>query len=367
MSISPVLRVASIVMVAGTVIASCSSDRDGASNTTIKSSSSSSAPSAAVTTTTVARPSTSAGCDPSAPVPASATDAVPFGDSQVDLTSGGKDRYYLRHIPANYAVGTAMPVIVDLHGYQEGAAIHTSMSSLGVYGDKEGFITITPQGSANPVPRWDVDLASPDVAFIGDVLDDIEATLCVDLHRVFAAGLSNGAFMTSSLACAYADRLAAVAPVAGVRSNVKNCKPARAVPLITFHGTADGFVAFDGGLGKAALELPTPDGKGKIGDNPAALEGANGPSVPEQVAGWAKRNGCDPKATETKVAADVTLVSYKCPVDADVMFYRVEGGGHAWPGSEFSKNAAAILGVTTFSISANELMWKFFTEHPLPK
>ena len=66
------------------------------------------------------------------------------------------------------------------------------------------------------------------------------------------------------------------------------------------------------------------------------------------------------------MAADVTLVSYTCPNGADVMFYRVEGGGHTWPGSEFSKTIAGVVGVTTSSISANELMWKFFTEHPLP-
>ena len=42
------------------------------------------------------------------------------------------------------------------------------------------------------------------------------------------------------------------------------------------------------------------------------------------------------------------------------------GGGHSWPGSEFSKAVAAVVGPTTMSISANELMWKFFQAHPLP-
>jgi poly(3-hydroxybutyrate) depolymerase len=40
-------------------------------------------------------------------------------------------------------------------------------------------------------------------------------------------------------------------------------------------------------------------------------------------------------------------------------------GGHAWPGSEFSKAIAAVVGRTTFSINANELMREFFEAHPI--
>ena len=57
---------------------------------------------------------------------------------------------------------------------------------------------------------------------------------------------------------------------------------------------------------------------------------------------------------------------YRCPRGADVDFYRIEGGGHTWPGSEFSKQIEAAVGPTTFSISADEVMWKFFSAHPLP-
>ncbi len=314
-------------------------------------------------------PSTSS--TPLRPVPAASpgcgkAPAVTAGESKVDMTSGGAARWYFRHVPSSYQTTVPMPVVVDLHGYQEGATIHEVMSGLGPFGETHHFITVTPQGSGNPVARWDTALDSPDTKFIGDLLDEVEATLCVDPHRVFVAGLSNGAFMTSSMACKYADRFAAAAPVAGVISNVKNCKPARAVPLITFHGTADGFVAYDGGLGKAALNLPSPDGKGKLGDNPAILKQRKGLSIPQQVAGWAKRNGCGTPATETKVANDVTRFTYPCPNHADVVFYRVTGGGHTWPGSAFSKVIAGTVGYTTFSINADELMWKFFTQHPLP-
>ena len=48
-----------------------------------------------------------------------------------------------------------------------------------------------------------------------------------------------------------------------------------------------------------------------------------------------------------------------------MLLYKVEGGGHSWPGSEFSVSIASIVGETTDEIDANELMWEFFMEHPL--
>jgi polyhydroxybutyrate depolymerase len=38
----------------------------------------------------------------------------------------------------------------------------------------------------------------------------------------------------------------------------------------------------------------------------------------------------------------------------------IEGGGHTWPGK---KPTAAVLGRSTLSVSANDLMWAFFQKH----
>ena len=91
------------------------------------------------------------------------------------------------------------------------------------------------------------------------------------------------------------------------------------------------------------------------------------PSVDASLTAWAARNGCDDDAapSEERVADDVVRVAYDCPDGAEVELYRVEGGGHAWPGSEFSASVAAIVGRTTMSISANEIMWSFFRRHSL--
>jgi polyhydroxybutyrate depolymerase len=289
--------------------------------------------------------------------------AVAPGQEKVTFPSGGTDRWYIRHVPVGYAGTKPGPVVFDFHGYFEGADIEVRMSGLGPFGDERGFVTITPQ-SLGPVPLWNTTLGSADLAFFGDLLDQVESTLCVDTNRVFVGGLSDGAFMTSAIACAYADRVAAVAPVAGIR-DIRGCAPARPVPVVAFHGTADPFVSFDGGLGPAVAKLPAPDGSGRTLGDLGVSNVRKGPSIAEVTAAWAKRNGCASNPSEARVANDVTLVRYRCPNDATVELYRIDGGGHAWPGSEVSKAIAAVVGPTTFSISANDIIWKFFESHPL--
>jgi polyhydroxybutyrate depolymerase len=45
-----------------------------------------------------------------------------------------------------------------------------------------------------------------------------------------------------------------------------------------------------------------------------------------------------------------------------VAHYRIEGGGHSWPGSTVE---VPNLGVTTHTIQATTLIWQFFVAHPL--
>lgn len=287
------------------------------------------------------------------------------GEELVTTTSGDVQREYYRHVPPAHDGTTPVPVVLDFHGYSEGATIHLRMSELGPYGDEQGFVTITPQGLGE-VARWEASLGSADLAFVSDLLDEVGETLCVDLERIYVAGLSNGAFMTSAIACELADRVAAVAPVAGVRA-IEGCEPSRPVPVVAFHGTDDGYVGYDGGLGERAANLPAPDGSGRtLGElGLEVLDEPVGPSVPEIVAAWAQRNGCDATTSETVIAEDVVLISHDCPPGADAQLYRIEGGGHAWPGSAFSAQVEPLVGRTTFSIDANEVMWAFFQDHPL--
>jgi polyhydroxybutyrate depolymerase len=259
-------------------------------------------------------------------------------------------------------------VVLDFHGYREGADIHARHSELESFGDGAGFVTLTPQGRG-VVPHWDTGVDSVDLEFVEALLDAEEAALCIDTNRIYATGLSNGAFITSAVACALEGRIAAVAPVAGIR-DPEPCEFDRPVPVVAFHGTDDRFVSFEGGLGPAAAALPAPDGSDRtleeVGSRPdGVLDSLSEPdSVPELTAAWAERNGCDPEPTEEQTAEDVARVRFACPADATTELYRIDGGGHSWPGSEFSAGIDDVVGPTTFSIDADQVMWDFFVAHP---
>lgn len=308
----------------------------------------------------------SAGCAAEPPPEAGAP--APGVDEKMTLPTAGTGaeaeggRWYLRHVPAAHDGTTPVPLVVDLHSYAEGAEVHTVHSGLGPHGDEAGFVTVTPQGTGT-LPMWLPMPGSPDVAFVEQVLDDVEATLCVDRARVYVAGLSNGAMLASVLACELPDRIAAVGAVAGV-TEVEGCEPGRPVPVVAFHGTEDPFLDYDGGYGAAVAALPTPDGEGVVGDaQPAVVM-----PVPDVVAAWAGRNGCDGAAgpAEERVAEDVTRLTFDCPTGAEAVLYRVEGGGSTWPGADLLRHATDVVGVTTTSVVATPLLWDFFAAHARP-
>ncbi len=289
------------------------------------------------------------------------------GDETVTMGTSTPPRQYLRHVPADYDGTTPMPLVIDIHGYANAPQIENQISGMPALGDTEGFVTATPMALGNP-NHWDTRLDSTDVPYFRQVLDDLEADLCIDRNRIYATGYSSGAFMTSTLACALSDRIAAVAPVAGLR-DVPGCQPSRPVPAITFHGTEDTFMLYDGGVGPGERALPAPDGSGgTVGDvidsDDTLIPGDHDQSVPDSVGAWADRNGCDPEPDEGPVADDVGLVEFTCPEGADVQLYRLRGGGHTWPGSEATAAFDQVTGPTNQSIDATELIWDFFASHP---
>lgn len=87
---------------------------------------------------------------------------------------------------------------------------------------------------------------------VAALLDQLEGIACVDPDRVFATGISNEAFLAHRLGCELADRIAAIAPVAGGNLMLV-CDPARPVSVLQFHGLADAVVPFEGFGGFASI------------------------------------------------------------------------------------------------------------------
>jgi polyhydroxybutyrate depolymerase len=277
------------------------------------------------------------------------------------LTSSGVGRTYKWYVPAGPS-SSPRPLVVDLHGYAEGHVIHTAMSNFAATAEKENILLATPSGTGT-VAYWNAvpSATGPaDLQFLSDLIDDMGRLFCVDPTRVFMTGLSNGAFMSSLIACRLSAKVAAIAPVAGLRYP-KDCAPGRAVPIVAFHGTDDQFVSYDGSWGAKAQELEFDEQTAKD------FEGLDFAPIPATLEKWATAQGCATPAVESEVSASVKLVKYSdCRDGSVVELYVVQGGGHSWPGSAFSETIVNAVGPTTMEIDANELMWEFFEAHPLP-
>lgn len=358
------MRRLSLPLMALLLLAACGDDGGGGGETAAT------APVPAESTTTTA-PVDPADV-PAAPSAGCGSTSVAAGETEETVASGGDDRAYAQHVPPAHDGTTPVPLVVDYHGYTEGGPVHALHSALGPYGDEQGFVTLTPD-SGYEVPTWELTAGSRDLVMFGDLLDQVEADLCIDTNRIYVTGLSYGGYMTSALACEYSERIAAAAPVAGT-ADPDGCELERPVPVVAFHGTDDTYIAFEGGYGSSVAGLPQPDGSGTLGDavDPEAAEeaewaeGADLVSIPEAAAAWAVRNGCEAEPTEETVADDVDQLVFTCPPGAETALYVVDGGGHTWPGSDFDDSIVDIVGYVTHSISANEVMWAFFQDHPLP-
>ncbi|MBH0781563.1 alpha/beta hydrolase family esterase [Nocardia bovistercoris] len=289
-------------------------------------------------------PSASPGCGASAHTP---------GRSLHPFSAAGLAGGYIQDIPTG-PTDLPMPMVLDLHGYNEPPAVAHLMTGLAAYGESHGFVTITPQVGASPFPVWPLDSNDGTFEFLSALITQVGSTACIDERRVFVTGMSMGGITAVALTCRLADRVAAVAPVAGLQI-LPGCSPARPVPLVAFHGTDDPLLAYTGGIG--ALLRDTPGVPAQTVDLPA---------IPDNAATWARQNGCGADPTEQQVAVDVVVHTYACPGGADVVLYTIIGGGHVWPGSTSSPYPAALVGPNTTSIDATRIMWDFFQAHPLP-
>ena len=159
-------------------------------------------------------------------------------------------------------------------------------------------------------------------------------------------GFSNGGGMTYLAACKFQERIAAIGMISGAYLTEKeNCLTIRPVPTILFHGKLDQIVPYQGGRSKS-FDYPFPD-------------------IEQWVVELASSNGCQVDKTVNSNIGEVVVEKYlNCKSGAEVIFYSILNGGHAWPGGE--PLPEWIAGYTNRDIDATELMWDFFQKHPLP-
>jgi polyhydroxybutyrate depolymerase len=275
----------------------------------------------------------------------------------IDVDSAA--RTYWVHVPPKYDPQKPTPVVFFLHGLgMNGRMMH----SFGVVrkADQAGFIAVCPDGTnfAGFVTVWncgglqiDESVKPNDIGFFTKLLDELPKTLNVDAKRIYVAGLSNGGMMAHRLGVELSDRIAAIATVAGTLA-IDTCEPKRPVPVLLFHGTDDPLVPYSG---------PPRD---------QLVEALVFKSVGDTLDAWQKADGCprEPKVEDlpdkTEEGLRVVRKTFSPGKNgAEVVFYKIEGGGHTWPGVDIK---LPFLGKTCMGLSATDLIWDFFEKHPMP-
>lgn len=278
--------------------------------------------------------------------------AVSFYSTNRDngtLVSSGLEREYLLYVPASHDRSKPVPLVISLHGGALWPAAQREIDQWDRVADAHGFIVVHPSGVSGRGPRaWSAGREpglTRDVRFIADLIDTLSATYDIDRTRIFASGLSNGGGMAFALSCRLSDRIAAIGMVStAIFLPWSGCSDERAVPVVLFQGTADRAVPYDGGTSWVAPDVF--------------------PSIPLWTARFAERNGCESIAVEGRVAPDIVRIEYPaCDEGAAVVLYRLDGGGHSWPGGGL--DAEWFVGRTNTEIDATVESWRFFQAHPL--
>ncbi len=294
--------------------------------------------------------------------PVSAQQSSPATTIRNTLDMGGRTRSYLLHVPANPPTTKRMALVLAFHGGGDSAAGMEKLTKFDALADRERFLVAYPEAVGH---HWndgrgvdgfksqlqDVD----DVAFVESVLREVADHYPIDPARVYATGFSNGAIFCHYLAAHSADKIVAIAPVSGgIAEPVaqEGFNPARSVSVFMIHGTQDPLVPFGGG---------------------GVDHGAGGRvvSTSDAVRLWTTRDACNPTpSTDTLPGMEP---ADKCTVQwsrwgegrrgTEVVLYRIEGGGHTWPGGR-QYLPIFMIGRVCLDFDATEAIWEFFKKHP---
>ena len=286
----------------------------------------------------IIRPIASSGCGKPAPF-------TPGLSENEVLTSGGHLRLYRLHLPSGYRDNVPQALVLNFHGHGGTAAGQERLTQLSRLADQQDFIAVYPQGMIGPDhrsgwstgPVWDPHVN--DVLFVSDLLNHLQAELCIDPSRIYAMGFSNGGGMTNLLAARMAGRIAAFASVSGSYYPVAGgYHPLRPVSLLEIHGTADQVVPYNGDRAKDYA------------------------SVTRWLLGWVQRDHCNNRPDIFLKQRTMLGEEWEgCRAGAVIIHYRIMHEQHVWPTVLFREQTQQGARL----VSATVMIWRFFQNHPL--
>ena len=263
------------------------------------------------------------------------------------ITHDGLTRTYILYVPASYTAGTPAPLVFNFHGYTSNSTEQMMYGDFRPIADTAGFLIVHPMGTldGSNQPYWNSGWGGTvnDIGFTAALIDSLALSYSINQNRVFSTGMSNGGFMSYTLACELSNRIAAIASVTGSfnLNQVASCNPTHPMPVMEIHGTADGTVAY---TGSTWIE-----------------------SISNTLAYWTSFNSCDVPAIMNPVP-NINIID-GCTAEhylysngqngVDVEHYKIIGGGHTWPG------APVTVGITNRDIDASIKIWEFFMQYDI--
>jgi polyhydroxybutyrate depolymerase len=262
---------------------------------------------------------------------------------EVTLDDG---RSYLFDAPAGVA---DPPLILALHGGGGSPSQFARSSGLAPAALRAGFAIAFPAGTARrggPLLVWNglyccghaPGSGVDDLGFLDRVVADA-AVRFGTRGPVFVTGMSNGAILAQTFAATRADRVAALASVAGTM-DVTRVRVAGPVRVLHIHGTADAQVPFAGGRGSEGY---TDTAFTPVLDSLAAFAAPHGRLTRSSREEDPTRDGRSLRITEWSKAGEVRIT-----------LIAVQGGPHEWPGSLRARRS-------TRDVDATDAVIRFFS------
>ena len=281
-----------------------------------------------------------------------------FGHDEIERT------YHITY-PSGFDRNRLWPLVLAFHG-GGGAGRQFDRNTSGTLlraADQLGFLAVFPEGvnrvwnDGRTAPGIPDRTGTDDVRFISTLIDHLIAQEAVDPKRVFATGISNGGFFSFRLGCDLPDKIAAIAPVAACMPLLlANRHPRRTVSVLVMNGTEDPMVPYEGGEVRLT----------RLGRSRGRIL-----STDDSIRFWTQQNSCQSPPTRSSLPDldpdDQTRVYLERfsggRNSTEVLLYRIEGGGHTWPGGE-ANLPSRWVGRICRDINASRIILKFFQSHP---
>lgn len=282
--------------------------------------------------------------------------AFPSDHQERKLMIGDVERSYMIHFPSNLRITTGLPVVIVLHGGGSDAESIIKASGFSDKADKEGFMTVYPEGVGTSGERqtWNASHCcgharqenANDVEFITKLIDELETSLIIDKTRIYVAGVSNGGMLAHRIGGILSSRIAAIGVVGGAMFDDQPA-PDTPISVLMIHGLSDDVVPAEGGDSDKGLVKVSMDK----------------PFLPAQAAYnfWREKNGCKIELPPHIKGNITTLRNRDCRNGVMVVLQKVKNGGHNWFGSSRAIFSQFDDGSVYLGHSATDVLWDFFS------